>query len=55
LAAKPCDSIPQAFNNWSGAKAAYRFIENERVTCEGIKDLSVNNRHLRKMAGIGEF
>lgn len=36
LAAKPCNSIPQAFHNWSDAKAAYRFIENERVTCEGI-------------------
>jgi hypothetical protein len=37
FAARPCDSIPQTFQKWSGAKAAYRFIENPRVTCDGIK------------------
>lgn len=34
---KPCDSIPQSFPAWSGVKGAYRFIENERVTCKNIK------------------
>ena len=37
FAAKPCDSIPQTFDKWAGAKATYRFIENKRVTCDGIK------------------
>jgi hypothetical protein len=32
LAGRPLDSIPQAFENWGQAKAAYRFIENKRVT-----------------------
>lgn len=36
LAAKPADSIPQAFDDWAGAKATYRFIENDRVRCEDI-------------------
>jgi hypothetical protein len=32
LAARPLDSIPQAFGDWDQAKATYRFIENDRVT-----------------------
>jgi hypothetical protein len=32
LAARPLDSIPQAFDKWGQTKAAYRFIRNERVT-----------------------
>jgi hypothetical protein len=36
MAAKPADSIPQAFAKWSGTKGAYRFIENDRVKSEEI-------------------
>jgi hypothetical protein len=37
LAAKPTDSIPQAFPDWPAVKAAYRFIENDRITSEAIR------------------
>jgi Transposase DNA-binding len=36
LAAKPSDSIPQACGSWGQAKAAYRFMENERVGKEAL-------------------
>jgi hypothetical protein len=36
LAAKPADSIPQAFGNWAQAKATYRFFDNERVQREAL-------------------
>jgi hypothetical protein len=38
MAARPWDSIPQAFEGWGDAKAAYRLIENNRVTIESIRD-----------------
>ena len=31
MAGKPADSIPQAFDDWGGAKGAYRLIENKRM------------------------
>jgi hypothetical protein len=34
LAAGPTDSIPQASEDWSEAKAIYRFVENKHVTAE---------------------
>ena len=37
LGAKPLDSFPQACANWAEAKGAYRLVENERVTFEGIQ------------------
>lgn len=37
LAAKPLDSIPKASRNWMEAKAIYRFVENMRVTMDGLK------------------
>jgi hypothetical protein len=37
FAARPADSIPQAFDDWAGTKRAYRFIENQRVTCQAIE------------------
>ena len=37
FAARPADSIPQAFDDWAGTKGAYRFIENRRVTCQAIE------------------
>ena len=41
LAAAPTDSIPQACGKWADTKAAYRFIDNEKVVPEAIRD-SVN-------------
>ncbi len=38
LAGKPADSINQACEDWAGAKGAYRFIENERVTTESLQE-----------------
>ena len=38
LAAKPTDSIPQAFGDWGPTKAAYRFFENDRVTVPHLHD-----------------
>lgn len=38
MVAKPADSIPQTYSKWSGAKGAYRFIENDRVTTEAIAE-----------------
>jgi IS4 transposase len=37
LAAKPEASVPQACGNWAGAKAAYRFWDDEQVTPEAIR------------------
>ena len=37
LGAKPLDSFPQACGNWTQAKGAYRFVENERVTFAAIQ------------------
>jgi Transposase DNA-binding/Transposase Tn5 dimerisation domain len=36
FAAKPSDSIPQACGSWGQAKAAYRFMENERVNKDAL-------------------
>lgn len=38
LADKPKDSINQASDNWAQAKAAYRFIENNRVSADDLMD-----------------
>jgi len=38
LAAAPTDSIPQACGNWAETKAAYRFIENEKVLPSALRD-----------------
>lgn len=35
-AARPADTIPQACGNWNQTKAAYRFLENERVASEAL-------------------
>jgi hypothetical protein len=37
LAAKPLDSIPKASRDWAEAKAIYRFVENKRVTVDGLQ------------------
>jgi hypothetical protein len=36
LAAAPTESIPGACGNWAATKAAYRFLDSERVTAEAI-------------------
>ena len=37
LAKRPQDSFNQAFPDWGQTKAAYRFIENERVSVEALE------------------
>ncbi len=37
LAAKPEASIPQACEDWASTKAAYRFLDHEKVTPEAIR------------------
>jgi Transposase DNA-binding/Transposase Tn5 dimerisation domain len=41
-AARPADSIPQACGEWSQAKAAYRFLDNPRVTAAALLRAYVN-------------
>lgn len=36
LAEHPESSLPQALGEWSATKAAYRFLDNEKVTVEAI-------------------
>ena len=38
LAKKPIDSLNQACQGWSDAKAAYRFVENDRVSPEDLQN-----------------
>ena len=38
MAEKPQDSINRAHHDWAGAKGAYRFVENERVTPEALQN-----------------
>ena len=38
LAEHPEQSIPEALGKWSGAKAAYRFFDNEKVTAMAVYD-----------------
>jgi hypothetical protein len=37
LAAKPEESIPQACEDWASTKAAYRFLNHEKVTPEALR------------------
>ncbi|MFP4381072.1 MAG: IS4 family transposase [Candidatus Sumerlaeia bacterium] len=37
LFSRPLDSMNQALGSWSGAKGAYRFIENDSVSAEDLK------------------
>lgn len=37
MAERPADSIPQAFDDWAGAKGAYRLIENDRMKPEYLQ------------------
>jgi hypothetical protein len=39
LAAKPEASIPQACEDWGNTKAAYRFLDHEKVTPEAIRSV----------------
>ena len=36
LGQKPGASIPGACENWAETAAAYRFLRNEQVSCEGV-------------------
>ena len=38
LAAQPTASLPQACGDWKNTKAAYRFLNSEKVTPKGIRD-----------------
>jgi hypothetical protein len=38
LARKPSDSIPQACGEWASTKGAYRFLSNERVGVEALRE-----------------
>ncbi|KAF0193630.1 MAG: transposase IS4 family protein [Bacillota bacterium] len=38
LAEHPASSLPEALGQWSDTKAAYRFLDNEKVTVEAIYD-----------------
>jgi hypothetical protein len=40
LARKPTDSIPQACGKWAPTKATYRFLSNERVRVEALREAS---------------
>jgi Transposase DNA-binding/Transposase Tn5 dimerisation domain len=54
FADKPLDSIPQAFGCVSGAKAAYRFFQNKRVTVDNLLGslTSVTAEHCRGQAVV---
>lgn len=54
LVQRPPDSLPQATQTWAETKAAYRLIENERVSKEAILQ-SVYEATARRCAGIEEI
>jgi hypothetical protein len=39
LSAIPASNLPQALTNWASLKGGYRFVNNEKVTHEGIIEL----------------
>src|SRR5438105_10160372 len=38
LTAQPTASLPQACGSWAATKAAYRFMDSDKVTAQGIRD-----------------
>ncbi|MCI0713309.1 MAG: hypothetical protein L0154_24340, partial [Chloroflexi bacterium] len=55
LSAIPVANLPQALTNWASLKAGYRFMNNKRVTHEGIMQTEQAGTYQRMQSAEGQI